>query len=174
LFTDSFFIQRILFFFRNQCVLGTLNFLLYFFDFFFVFFYIKKNINVFLKIHPLFCFYSKLIKLQFFLCENKIIAFLLLLFYYYLYLFVSFKGSVFEAFFLSFRQLVFSYFAFQNFFESESLKKESLYNFHLLSFYKQFVCYHEKLQIEENKINLILFYTLNVFFFIFFFEKTEL
>lgn len=144
---------------------------------FFCFFLYKKktcyHINVFLKSDPLFCFYSKLIKLEFFLCENKIIAFLLLLFYYYLYLFVSFKGSFFEAFFLSFRQLVFSYFAFKNFFESECLKEESLYNFHLLSFYKQFVCYHEKLQIEENKINLILFYTLNVLFFIFFFRENR-
>lgn len=145
--------------------------LCYISSFFFCFFLYKKktsyHINVFLKSDRLFRFYSKLIKLEFLLCENKIIAFLLLLFYYYLYLFVSFKGS----FFLSFRQLVFSYFAFKTFFESEFLKKESLYNFHLLSFSRQFVWYHEKLQIEENKINLILFYTLNLLFF--FFEKTE-
>lgn len=160
--------------------MGTFFFLLFVKDtsLFFGFFLYKKkpffHQKIFVKCNPLFCVYSPMIKLQLFLCGNKLIAFFLLFSYFYLYLLVSFHGSFLEGVFLSFQQFVFSYFAFKTFFEGQFFEVNNLYEFHFLTFYHVFVKNYTSLQYEENKTNLYLFYALNSLFFIYLLRENDI
>ena len=130
--------------------------------------------KIFKKCDPLFCLYSKMIKLELFVCEKKYIAILLLFFYFYLYLLVSFHGYFLEPFFLSFRQFVFSYFTFKTFFEREQIEVDRLYFFHFLSFYRVFIKNYVSLQSKENIIYLDLVYGLNSLLFLSFFRENRI
>ena len=150
-------------------------FFCYFSSFFFGFFLYKKKPSfrqkLFIKSGPLFCVFFKILKIESSFCERKFIALLLLLSYFYFYLVVSFKGYFLEGFFLSFRQVVISYFLFKTFFESVYFEKDSLYDFRFLTFYDVFIKDYINLQSEENKNNLQIFYALNSLLLICFFRE---